>query len=69
MKYPKKSGIDQNDDKGETIDSRYICHLDKREIEILRITQVGPGETCEKEGAEIFQGNPEDRGEKNGLKP
>jgi hypothetical protein len=54
VKHPIESGIDEKDDEGETIDSGDICHLDKREIEILGMAQIGPWKACEKEGAEVF---------------
>ena len=67
MKDRIKSRIDQKDNKRDAVDSRDICHLDQRKIEILRITQVRPGEPRQKKGTKIFQGDPEDRNEKNGL--
>ncbi len=67
-KNPQKRGIDQNDDERGAIDSRDIRYLDKRKGEILRVTQVRPRKTCQKERAEVFQGHPEERGEKHRLK-
>jgi hypothetical protein len=60
-------GIDQEDEKGRAIDPCQVCHLDKRKVEILRIAQVRPGKSREKERAEVFQSHPEDRGEENRL--
>jgi hypothetical protein len=54
VKHPIESGIDEKDDEGETIDSGDICHLDKGEIEILGMAQIGPRKACKKERAEIF---------------
>jgi hypothetical protein len=66
-KDPEEGGIDQKDDKRETIGSSNICHLDKRKVEILRISQVRPGESGQQKGAEVFQGNPYDWGEERSL--
>jgi hypothetical protein len=54
VKHREKCGIDEKDDEGEAIDSGDICHLDKKEIEILGVAQIGPRKACEKERAEIF---------------
>jgi hypothetical protein len=54
VEHPTESGIDEKDDEGEAIDSSDICHLDKREIEILGVAQIGPWKACEKERAEVF---------------
>jgi hypothetical protein len=35
VEHRKECGIDGKNDEGKAIDSSDICHLDKREIEIL----------------------------------
>ena len=69
MKYPIKGDIHQKNHKGEAVDTRDIGDLDKREIQILGMPEVCPGEPREKKGPEVLQGDPEKGSEHHRMRP
>jgi len=68
MKNGKEGGIDQEDDKRETIDPSDVRHLNEREVEILGVAQVCPRKAGQKKRTEIFEGHPQKGCKKEGRK-
>ncbi len=57
--------IDHDDDEGEAIDPCDVHHLNEREVEVLRMAEVGPGKARQQDRPDVFQGYPEERRKKN----
>ena len=63
MERQIEGDVDPDNDEGESIDPRDIGNLDQRKIEVLRMAEVGPGETGHEKRPEIFERDPEEGGQ------